>query len=183
MELLQREFEQNPEHGITVWFFVPLFLCTFIVILQLMLKIRLQRVGRKHEPSFRLVLTDSKNSTKSGRFTEMLGSYDPRKTSEAFKPERIQHWLAQGASATATVHNLLVRKGIIRGKKIDVSAGSAPVVVAAETPSAPQAPVESPPAPVEEAPQEAPVEPETAPVEATPAPETPVAETPAETTA
>ena len=43
-----------------------------------MLKIRLQRVGRKHEPAFRLVLTDSKNSTKSGKFLEVLGSHDFR---------------------------------------------------------------------------------------------------------
>ncbi len=85
-----------------------------------MLKIRLQRVGRAHEPSFRLVLTDSDNSTKSGRFKEVLGNYDPRKTNEAFKPERIKHWLGLGALATPTVHNLLVKKGIVRGKKIHV---------------------------------------------------------------
>ncbi|MDD5069019.1 MAG: 30S ribosomal protein S16, partial [Candidatus Pacebacteria bacterium] len=42
------------------------------------LKIRLQRVGRKHEPVFRVVLTDSKNSTKSGKYLEVLGSFDAR---------------------------------------------------------------------------------------------------------
>jgi small subunit ribosomal protein S16 len=87
-----------------------------------MLKIRLQRVGRKHEPSFRLVLTDSKNSTKSGRFKEVLGSYDPRKTVEAFKADRIKHWLSQGAGLTGSVNNLLIKQGIIRGKKIHVGA-------------------------------------------------------------
>ncbi|MEK7147850.1 MAG: 30S ribosomal protein S16 [Patescibacteria group bacterium] len=85
-----------------------------------MLKIRLQRVGRKHEPSFRLVLTDSKNSTKSGRFKEILGSYDPRKTLEAFKPERIKHWISQGAGLTGSVNNLLIKRNIIRGKKVHV---------------------------------------------------------------
>ena len=92
-----------------------------------MLKIRLQRVGRKHEPSFRLVLTDSKNSTKSGRFGEVLGSYDPRKSAEAFKSDRIKHWLSKGVGVTATVNNLLIRHGLLKGKKIDVSAGSAPI--------------------------------------------------------
>lgn len=87
-----------------------------------MLKIRLQRVGRKHEPSFRLVLTDSKNSTKSGRFAEVLGNYDPRKTAEAFKPDRIKHWLSLGAGMTGSVNNLLIKKGIIRGKKTHVGA-------------------------------------------------------------
>src|SRR3989344_9213020 len=86
-----------------------------------MLKIRLQRVGRKHEPSFRLVLTDSKNSTKSGRLSEVLGSYDPRKTIESFDSERIKYWLARGAGPTASINNLLIKHGIIRGKKIHVS--------------------------------------------------------------
>src|SRR3989344_768545 len=89
-----------------------------------MLKIRLQRVGRTHEPSFRLVLTDSKNSTKSGRFKEVLGSYDPRKSTDSLDAERIKHWLSNGASPTDTVHNLLVKHRIINAKKINVSAKS-----------------------------------------------------------
>ena len=78
-----------------------------------MLKIRLQRVGRIHEPSFRLLLTDSKNSTKSGRFKEILGSYDPRKLGSSLEAERIKYWHSQGANPTATVHNLIVKQGII----------------------------------------------------------------------
>lgn len=95
-----------------------------------MLKIRLQRIGRTHEPSFRLVLTESKNSTKSGRFKEILGSYDPRKSNDSLNIERIKYWLSQGASPTDTVHNLLVKHRIINAKKINVSAKSkkAPVV-------------------------------------------------------
>jgi len=89
-----------------------------------MLKIRLQRVGRIHEPSFRLVLTDSKNSTKSGRFKEILGSYDPRKSGDSLNAERIKYWLSQGAGPTPTIHNLLVKHKIINAKKIDVSAKS-----------------------------------------------------------
>jgi small subunit ribosomal protein S16 len=132
-----------------------------------MLKIRLQRVGRKHEPSFRVVLTDSKNSTRSGRFAEILGIYDPRKITESLKIDRIKHWLSVGALPTATVHNLLVKKGIVRGKKIHTSED----FVAKEAPV-----VEEAPAPVEEAtstPEEAPV------VEEAPAPEAPAEETPA----
>ena len=87
-----------------------------------MLKIRLQRVGRKHEPSFRVVLTDSKNSTKSGRFAEVLGSYDPRKLADSLKADRIKHWLSQGARPTETVQNILIKHGVIRGKKAHVGA-------------------------------------------------------------
>lgn len=86
-----------------------------------MLKIRLQRVGRMHEPSFRLVLTDSKNSTKSGRFQEVLGFYDPRKSTESFKTERIKSVISQGALLTPSVHNLLIKHKVIAGKKINVS--------------------------------------------------------------
>lgn len=89
-----------------------------------MLKIRLERVGRVHEPSFRLVLTESKNSTKTGRFKEILGSYDPRKSTDSLKAERIKYWLSQGASPTPTVHNLLVRHKVIIAKKIHVAGAS-----------------------------------------------------------
>ena len=89
-----------------------------------MLKMRLQRVGRVHEPSFRLVLTDSKNSSKSGRFNEILGSYDPPKHVDSLNTDRIKYWLSQGASPTDTVYNLLVRHKIVVGRKINVSAKS-----------------------------------------------------------
>jgi small subunit ribosomal protein S16 len=107
-----------------------------------MLKIRLQRVGRKHEPSFRLVLTDSKNSTKSGRFDEVLGSYDARKTNEKFNAERIKSLLSQGVGLTPTVNNLLIKHGIIRGKKVDVARVPATALTAA--PEAEVAPAEDP---------------------------------------
>lgn len=112
-----------------------------------MLKIRLQRVGRKHQPSFRLVLTESQNSTKSGRFKEVLGSYDPRKVTEALKTDRLKYWLSKGVTPTGTVNNLLVKKGIIRGKKAHVSADAKTQAAAPVTEEVPaEAPVEAPPA-------------------------------------
>ncbi len=86
-----------------------------------MLKIRLQRVGRKHEPKFRVVLTDSKNGPKSGRFLEVLGSYDSRinNSIEAFNVEAIKSWIAKGAQLSDTVHNFLVHNKVISGKKIN----------------------------------------------------------------
>lgn len=86
-----------------------------------MLKIRLQRTGRKHENTFRIVLTDSKNSTKSGRYKETLGSYDPRKENSAqIQTDRIKYWLSVGAKATGTVHNLLLSNKVIEGKRVNV---------------------------------------------------------------
>lgn len=86
-----------------------------------MLKIRLQRIGRKHEPAFKLVLTDSKNSTKSGKTVEVLGNHDFRfEKNTQVKTERVLHWLSKGAKATPTVHNLLINLKVIEGKKINV---------------------------------------------------------------
>jgi small subunit ribosomal protein S16 len=86
-----------------------------------MLKIRLQRVGRKHEPTFRLVLTDSKNSTKSGKYLENLGNFDSRHGENSnFKADRVTYWMSKGAQVSGTVHNILVSKKIIDGKKINV---------------------------------------------------------------
>lgn len=81
--------------------------------------IRLQRVGRKNEPTFRLVLTDSKNSTKSGKYLEVLGHYDPRleNKAEQWKMERIKELMSKGAQLSDTVHNFLVSKKIINAKK------------------------------------------------------------------
>ena len=93
-----------------------------------MLKIRLQRVGRKHTPSFRVVLTDSKNSTKSGRFLEVLGSYDTRDDkSKIVKADRIKYWIGKGAQLSGTMHNFLVSTKVIEGKKINVLPKKRPV--------------------------------------------------------
>lgn len=97
-----------------------------------MLKIRLQRVGRKHESTFRVVLTESKNSTRSGRFKEVLGSYDPRKTVDLLKTDRIKYWLGQGALPTGTVHNLFVTHKILDSKKMNVLPKKTPIIKAKE---------------------------------------------------
>jgi len=93
-----------------------------------MLKIRLQRVGRKHDPSFRVVLTDSKNGPKSGKATEVLGNYDAKKDSKKINGERVKYWMSQGAQVSDTVYNLLVGEKIIDGKKINVLPKKTPVI-------------------------------------------------------
>jgi small subunit ribosomal protein S16 len=85
-----------------------------------MLKIRLQRIGRKNDPAFRVVLTDSKNSTKSGRFLEILGTYNPKAGEKNLIADRIKYWMKQGAKCSDTMHNFLVHDKIIEGKKINV---------------------------------------------------------------
>ena len=85
-----------------------------------MLKIRLQRIGRKNDPSFRVVLTDSKNSTKSGKFLEILGTYNPKAGQAKFQAERIKYWMGRGAKLSDTMHNFMVSDKTIEGNKINV---------------------------------------------------------------
>ncbi len=87
-----------------------------------MLIIRLQRVGRAHEPSFRIVLTDSKFGPKSGKAVEVLGSYDARKGkgNNHVDGEKVKYWISKGAQVSDTVHNFLVDQKVLTGKKINV---------------------------------------------------------------
>ena len=80
----------------------------------------MQRTGRKHEPTYRLVLADSKSSAKSGKYLELLGNYDSRRGEKSeMKADRVLHWISVGAQVSPTVHNLLVDKKIITGKKVN----------------------------------------------------------------
>lgn len=115
-----------------------------------MLMIRLQRVGRKNEPSFRVVVTESQNGPKSGRSLEVVGSYDPRegKGNNALNKERILHWISKGAQTSETMHNMLVSQKIISGKKVNPLPKKKPIVK-----DAPKEEAKAPAAPVVEAPK------------------------------
>lgn len=91
-----------------------------------MLKIRLQRIGRKNDPAFRVVLTDSKNAAKSGKFKEILGSYNLKKGEVVFKADRITYWMSKGAQVSDTVHNFLVHQKLIVAKKKNVLSKKSP---------------------------------------------------------
>ncbi|MEK7459999.1 MAG: 30S ribosomal protein S16 [Patescibacteria group bacterium] len=93
-----------------------------------MLAIRLQRVGRKNDPSFRIIVTDSKLKPKTGNFLEILGSYDARKGKPIVDVARAKHWLSMGAQASGTVHNILVDLKAVSAKKINVLGKKTPIV-------------------------------------------------------
>ncbi len=93
-----------------------------------MLKIRLQRVARKHIPTFRVVLTDSKNSTKSGRVHEVLGTYNLKTDEKRVDAERVKYWISKGAQVSDTLHNYLVGEKIIAGKKVNALPKKRPIV-------------------------------------------------------
>jgi small subunit ribosomal protein S16 len=126
-----------------------------------MLIIRLQRVGRVHEPSFRIVLTDSKFGPKSGKSVEVLGSYDARKGkgTNHVDAEKVKYWISKGAKLSETVNNFLIDQKVITGKKINVLPKNK-IINAKKAKEAEEAAKAPKPAPVVEAPvAEAPVAP------------------------
>jgi small subunit ribosomal protein S16 len=93
-----------------------------------MLKIRLQRIGRKNEPAFRLVITESKNGPQSGKFLEILGSYTVKSDVVTIKKDRVLHWIKNGAQISDTAHNMLVKQGIVEGRAKNVLSRKSPTV-------------------------------------------------------
>ena len=85
-----------------------------------MLRIRYQRIGRTNDPAFRIVLTERERAAKAGGITEQLGTYNPRSKALTLDEERVKYWISQGAQPTDSIHNLLITKGVIEGKKINV---------------------------------------------------------------
>jgi small subunit ribosomal protein S16 len=84
-----------------------------------MLAIKLQRIGKKHQPSYRVVVAE-KRSKMAAPPVEDLGSYDPRTKAMTVKKERVLHWVTMGAQPTITANNLLVKGGVITGVKIAI---------------------------------------------------------------
>lgn len=81
-----------------------------------MLVIRFARTGRKNKAQFRIVVQEH-TATPTGRNVEIVGNWNPHQKEGAFKKERIDYWLSQGAKASDSVHNLLVSQKVIDGKK------------------------------------------------------------------
>ncbi len=79
-----------------------------------MVKIRLRRVGSKKQPSFRVVVADSR-APRDGRFIEEIGFYNPRTEPETLrvKEERALHWLSVGAQPTESAARLLRTLGTL----------------------------------------------------------------------
>ena len=75
-------------------------------------KLRLMRMGKKKQPTYRVVAADSR-SPRNGRFIEIIGTYEPRQDPSLIKidNERAVHWLSHGAQPTERVEKLLKISG------------------------------------------------------------------------
>lgn len=160
--------------------------------------IRFQRIGRTNDPAFRIVVLEKERAAKAGNIVELLGTYNPKSKALTLNEEAVKGWIGKGAQPTDSIHNLLVTKGVIEGKKVNVLPKKSPIkkegeAVAEAAPAAAAASVAEEAAP-EAAPEEVPTEAEVAAEaipaeEPAPAAEAPIAaeaapvETPAETPA
>lgn len=75
-----------------------------------MLKIKLQRVGKKNQPSYRIIVAEAKSKL-SGKYVDLLGTYDPKTNPSSFKIDikKYKSWLMKGAQPTKTIR-LLTKK-------------------------------------------------------------------------
>jgi small subunit ribosomal protein S16 len=75
-------------------------------------KIRLMRMGKKKQPTYRVVAADAR-SPRDGRFIEILGTYQPRQEPSVVLIDnaKVVRWLQQGAQPTETVAKLLKISG------------------------------------------------------------------------
>ena len=79
-----------------------------------MLKIRLRRTGARHQPSYRIVVADSR-APRDGVFVDQVGHYDPMTDPSEIKinEELALKWLRQGAQPSERVEDMLKKLGIM----------------------------------------------------------------------
>jgi len=93
-----------------------------------MLMMRLQRVGRKNDPSYRIVVVDKRTGPKSNKHIDHLGSYNPKLNHIQLDKEKAADWLSKGVQASDTMFNLLVSQKVVEGKKRNPLPKKSPVV-------------------------------------------------------
>src|SRR3989338_8611106 len=81
-----------------------------------MLTIRLQKVGKKHTATFRVVVTQ-KTAGPRRKYLELLGNIDRKTKKVSLNKEKILYWIGKGAQPSDSIHNLLVYQNIITGAK------------------------------------------------------------------
>lgn len=83
-----------------------------------MLHIRLRRIGKKKQPTYRLIVCE-KAKDPYGDYLENLGTYNPRTTPSEInlKVDRIKDWISKGAQCSNTVWNMLIDQGVVTGEK------------------------------------------------------------------
>ena len=103
-------------------------LVVILLLFSHMLRIRLSRVGRKHDPSYRIIVTEKGRGPQTGNYVEQVGTYNARSDEHNLKADRITHWISVGAQPSDTVHNLLLKAGVIEGETVNPLPKKTPIV-------------------------------------------------------
>jgi small subunit ribosomal protein S16 len=103
-----------------------------------MLTIRLARVGTKNRPSYRIIICE-KGRDNYGKILENLGTYNTFTKDLKLEEEKLKGWVSKGAQLSATLNNLLVSKGIIKGEKMKSRRNNTEKLVKARTDKAAEA--------------------------------------------
>ena len=79
-----------------------------------MVRIRLRRMGKKKQPSYRIVVADAR-SPRDGRFIEIIGNYAPTRQPKVLNVDsaRARYWLSVGAQPSDTVQYLFKKAGVL----------------------------------------------------------------------
>ena len=103
-------------------------------------RLRLMRMGKKKQPSYRVVAADSR-SPRNGRFIEIIGFYEPRREPSVVRidNDRALHWLRHGAQPSERVEKLLRISGAWDAFKDPAGASPAAAAQAAGSEAAPSA--------------------------------------------
>lgn len=84
-----------------------------------MLSIKLKRVGKKHQATFRVIVAERRSKV-DGNFIEDIGWWNPHKNDYSLNAEVAKKWIGNGAQPTDSVHNLFVKARVIDLPKIAV---------------------------------------------------------------
>jgi small subunit ribosomal protein S16 len=82
-----------------------------------MLMIRFQRIGRKNDPAFRIAVVPKAAGPKAGKFVDQVGTYNPKTKATTLKADAIKDWISKGAQVSPSLHNLLVKEGVVDAPK------------------------------------------------------------------
>jgi len=120
-----------------------------------LLRIRLSRIGKRKQPSYRIVVTDQRHP-REGAHLEIIGHYNPltNPATITLKEDRAIHWLQVGAQPSDTAAKILTRSGIMEqaGRKAVVWSGKQAAPGAKKRKAMESAAAAPPPAPVAAAP-------------------------------
>ena len=124
-----------------------------------MLKIRLARVGKKKQPTYRVVIADAR-APRDGKYVEIVGSYNPRTEPDTFviDEDKVRDWLAKGAQPTMRMQKLLARQGLVKAPTFPPPKPKAAAPESSPRPqaAAPATPVAEPESSAEDAGEEEP---------------------------